>query len=114
MKITELKVKPELVEISIDDKSIVESYGEEIKFFMYDHISIPKYFEFFKAQNEGDTNKLLDLMRDIILDEKGKPVMDKDHTLPVDIFTNCVIKVTEHLGKSVTKNSIQRETGKQP
>ena len=113
MNITEFKVKPALVEVKLDDDSIVNTYGEEITFFMYDHITLPKYFEFFKAQSEGNTNKLLELMRDIILDNKGKPVMDKDHELPVDIFTACVVRVTEHLGKSVTKNSIQKETGKQ-
>lgn len=113
MNITEFKVKPKLIELTIDDKSIVETYGEEIKFFMYDHISLPKYFEFFQAQADGDTKKLLGIVRDIILDQKGKQVMDQDHELPVDIFTAAVVKITEQLGKSVTKNSTQKETGTQ-
>lgn len=113
MNISEFKIKPQLIEITIDDTSIVESYGEPIKFFMYDHIAIPKYFDFFKAQSEGDTNKLLSIVREIILDVKGKQVMDKDHELPVDIFTSCVVKITEQLGKSVTKNSTPTETGTQ-
>ena len=113
MNIREIKVKPQLVEITLDDKSIVDAYKEEIKFFMYDHTSIPTYFAFFKAQSEGDTSKLLDLMREMILAEKGNKVIDKDYTLPIDIFTACVFKVTDHLGKFVTKNSTPTETGTQ-
>jgi hypothetical protein len=113
VNISEFKVKPKLIEIVLDDKSIIDAYKEEITFYMYDHIAIPKYFDFFKAQSEGNTNKLLELMRELILDVNGKAVMDNDHTLPIDIFTACVLKVTDHLGKSVTKHSTQTETGTQ-
>lgn len=113
MNISEIKVKPQLVEITLDDKSILDAYKEEVKFFMYDHVSIPTYFAFFKAQSEGDTSKLLELMRDMILDQNGNKVIDKEYTLPIDIFTACVLKVTDHLGKFVTKNSTLTETGTQ-
>jgi len=95
----------------IDQDNIKESYGENIKFWMYDHLSLPLYFDFFKAQSENDVNKLLLLIKDIILDKDGKKVLDTEHELPVDIFAAAVVKITEHLGKSVTKNSIQKETG---
>jgi len=78
---------------------------------MYDHLDITTYFKFFRAQNEGNTDELLRIVKKIILDEKGKQVMNEEIELPVDIFTSAVIKITEHLGKSVTKNSTPTETG---
>ena len=114
MNLEELRVKPQLVELEINDPKIVETYGDTIKFWMYDHLSLPEYFAFFRAQNEGDIDKLLSIMRNIILNAKGKPVMSSDYQLPVDLFAAAVTKVAEQLGKSETKKSIQEATGTQP
>jgi hypothetical protein len=111
MNISEFKIKPKLIEILIDDKDIVEQYGDSIKFHMYDHLDLTTYFKFFRAQSEGNTDDLLKIVKTIVLDEKGKPVMTSEYELPVDIFTNAVIKITEHLGKSETKKSTPTETG---
>ena len=113
MNISEFKIKPKLIEITIDDKEIIETYGDSIKFHMYDHLDLTTYFKFFRAQSEGNTDDLLKIVKTIVLDEKGKPVMSHEYELPVDIFTNAVIKITEHLGKSGTKNSTPTETGTQ-
>lgn len=113
MNISEFKIKPKLIEILIDDKDIVEQYGDSIKFHMYDHLDLTTYFKFFRAQSEGNTDELLKIVKTIVLDDKGKPVMNHEYELPVDIFTNAVIKITEHLGKSGTKNSTPTETGTQ-
>lgn len=111
MNISEFKIKPKIIEVEIDDKEIVETYGDVIKFHMYDHMDLPTYFKFFKAQGEGNTDELLRIVKTIILDDKGKPVMSNEFELPVDIFTSAVVRITEHLGKSATKNSTQMETG---
>jgi hypothetical protein len=111
MNIQDFKIKPKLIEILIDNDDIVETYGDSIKFFMYDHLDLSTYFKFFRAQGEGDTEALLTIVKKIILDDKGKIVMGTEYELPVDIFTQAVLKITDHLGKSVTKNSIQAETG---
>lgn len=111
MNISEFKIKPKLIEVLIDDTEIVKSYGDSIKFFMYDHLDLTTYFKFFKAQSEGNTDELLKIVKTIVLDEKGKQVMTHEYELPVDIFTNAVVKITEHLGKSGTKNSTPTETG---
>lgn len=111
MNIQDFKIKPKLIDITIDDETIIESYGDSIKFHMYDHLDLTTYFKFFKAQSEGNTDELLKIVKTIILDEKGKPVMNQEYELPIDIFTNAVVKITEHLGKSGTKNSTPTETG---
>jgi hypothetical protein len=111
MNIQDFKIKPKLIDITIDDETIIEKYGDSIKFFMYDHLDLTTYFKFFRAQGEGNTDELLKIVKTIILDEKGKQVMTQEYELPVDIFTNAVVKITDHLGKSETKNSTPTETG---
>jgi hypothetical protein len=114
MKIQDFKIKPQLVEITLDSIDLVEKYGEPITFHMYDHIDLTSYFKFFKAQGEADATVLNELIKNIILNDKGKPVIDVEHELPIDIFAASVVAVAEHLGKSVTKNSTSVETGTQP
>lgn len=111
MNIQDFKVKPKIIEITIDDADIIEKYGDTIKFFMYDYMDLTTYFKFFKAQAEGNTDTLLQIVKDVILDDKGNKVISQEFQLPVDIFTSAVVRITDHLGKSVTKNSTQTETG---
>lgn len=106
MNIQDYKVKPKLIEILIDSENILESYGEPVKFWMLDHLTLPIYFAFFKAQGDNDIEKLFSLVREIILDKDGKPVLDNEHELPVDLFAAAVVKITENLGKSATKSSL--------
>ena len=109
MNISELKLKPKLIEITIDDNDVVEKYGEEITFYMYDYIDLPSYFAFFRAQSESDTGKLSELVKTIILNDKGDRAIPDEYEVPIDIFAAAVVKITDHLGKSVTKNSKQKE-----
>ena len=113
MNIQEFKIKPKIIEVTIDDSDIVKKYNDSIKFYMYDHLDLSTYFKFFRAQSEGNTEELLKVVKTIVLDDKGKQVMVDDYELPVDIFTTAVIKITEHLGKSETKYSTPTETGTQ-
>lgn len=113
MNIQDLKIKPQLIEVSLDDKDLVERYGEVITFHMYDYIDLTTYFKFFKAQSEGDTTLLGELVKTIVLNDKGQPVIDSEHELPIDIFASAVVHIAEHLGKSVTKNSTSTATGTQ-
>ena len=83
MNISEFKIKPKIIEIEIDDEFIVKEYGDSIKFFMYDHLDLTTYFKFFKAQNEGNTDELLRIVKKIILDDKGKQVMNEEYELPI-------------------------------
>lgn len=112
MNIEDLKIKPELTLFKLDDPDLVERYGEPIEFYMFNHYSLTRYFDFFRAQSDGDTTKLSELVKDMILDDKGNPILDKDHELPIDIFTQVIIKISDHLGKSETKN-LTKKTGTQ-
>jgi hypothetical protein len=111
MNLQEFKIHPKIIELVIDDAKIVETYGEPVKFYSFDHISLPKFFAFFQAQSDGNLEKLTDIMRELLLNAEGKPLLAKDESLPIDLFTAVIMKVADHLGKSGTKNSTQKEIG---
>ena len=97
MKITELTAKPTLTKITIDDEALVEKYGEEIEFWVWDRQPLEKYVAM--AQNGGDTGVVMNLAKEMILDETGNQVMTDDKTLPSDIAMRALTKVIETLGK---------------
>jgi hypothetical protein len=51
------------------------------------------------AQNGGDTGVVMNLAKEMILDEKGNLVMEGENTLPSDIAMRALTKVIETLGK---------------
>ena len=112
MKIDQLAAKPKLVEISLNDEEIVEAYGEPITFWMKDHLDLGTYFDFYKFQQDSTSDQLMKTLRKIILNEEGKPAIDSDSVLPVDITLAVMMKINDNLGKSKTKLS-KKKTGTQ-
>ena len=98
MKLADLATKPQLVKVVIDDKDIVETYGEELEFFINDRLPIATYTKLasLKSDNVGD---LFEALKDLVLDENGQPVMDNEKILPLDLLNAAVVKVTDRLGK---------------
>jgi hypothetical protein len=43
MKLAELAKKPQLIKIELDDKVIVERYGEAVEFWIYDRYDMETY-----------------------------------------------------------------------
>lgn len=113
MDIKNLARKPQLIAVELNDEGIVETYGESIKFWMMDYVDISTYFDFFKAQGEGNGDQLNVLLRKIILNEQGKSAIGDDEKLPVDIAVAALTKINETLGKSNPKSSTKK-TGDQP
>jgi hypothetical protein len=105
MNINEYAKKPQLMEVVIDQEEIVKEYGDTITFWMYDHVDINTYFDFFKSQSTNNGTELNAIMRKIILNSEGKPSLAEDEILPVDIALSALTKINETLGKSRTKSS---------
>ena len=98
MKLTELAVKPQLTKITIDSEQLVEKYGEPVDFYVLDRLPLDKYTKLASVKTE-DFSSMIDLVKELILDEDGKPVMDEEHVLPTDILNEAMVKVVEVVGK---------------
>lgn len=97
-KLSELAAKPELTSVVIDDKDIVEKYGDSLEFFVYDKLPISTYTKLASLDTKN-AGEMYNAVKDLILDDKGHPVINGDMTLPMDVMTSAVVKVTENLGK---------------
>lgn len=113
MNLSEIKIKPKLIELSIDDKQTVEDFGDSITLYMMDQVDLQTYFDFYRKQSEGKPNELMDVLRKILRDKDGKPVLQDDETIPLSLVAKVIEKVGEQLGKSATPNSRLKETGTQ-
>lgn len=98
MKLKELAAKPQLTEIIIDDKDIVEKYGETLSFYIQDRLPIETYTRLASVQTD-DAGQMYEVIKELILDDDGQPVMSDGNVLPMDVMTAAVVKVTDNLGK---------------
>jgi hypothetical protein len=110
MDITQLAKRPELVKLEITDLDIVQQYGEAITFWMLDHIDVGTYFDFYKFQQNQDSDLLMNVLRKIILREDGTRAIAEDSVLPVNLTLAVLVKVNDFLGKSNTKTA-EEKTG---
>ncbi len=98
MKLTQLATKPQLTKIVINESELVEKYGEEVEFYIHDRITLDQYTQLasIKSENFGE---IMHLVKELVLDEEGVPVMDDEHVLPTDLLNACMLEVVEKLGK---------------
>lgn len=107
MKINELAVVPELLELTIDDPDIITKYGEPITFWTHSIVTLSTYFEFFDARQNDHHGQLVGIMKKLVLLEDGKPALGEGEELPVDISIHAINLIAEQLGKSQAKPSTQ-------
>jgi hypothetical protein len=105
MDISKFAKKPTLIKIVMDDAEVVETYGDTIEFHILDQMSISTYFEFYKLQQDQDSDKLNDLLRKIVLKDDGTPALTEEEIFPVDLTLGLLVKINEFLGKSKAKTS---------
>lgn len=98
MRLKDLASKPKLQEIKITDTKLVEKYGDEITFHIYDRLPVETYTKL-ATVDHSDAAQLYSVVKDLILDEQGHPVITSEFTLPTDVMTAAIVKVTEELGK---------------
>jgi hypothetical protein len=98
MKITQLSAKPQLIEFTLDDTEIVAKYGEAIVFWSWDRQPMDIFMKLASATESNVTN-IISIVKDLILDEAGKPVITADTMLPTDVLMRAISKITESLGK---------------
>ena len=104
MKLSTLSKEPTLVEILIDDEEIVKEYGEALSFHTWDRQPMHIFVKLANLSQDSEKSTLnigemLNLVRTLILDEKGKEIITDDSSLPTNVLMKVIGKVTETLGK---------------
>jgi hypothetical protein len=98
MNIKELARKPKLKKITVDNPTIVEAYGEPVEFWMYDRQSVPTYLQL--AQIKDDHAEIFEIVKTIIMDEQGLPVLNDGEILPIDIMIPILEAAIHELGNA--------------
>ena len=96
--LTQLAAKPQLIKIVLDSAEIVEQYGEELEFYIWDRQPIAKFMTIASTMNSNYT-EAVGMMNDLILDEEGQSICRDGMVLPSTVMSFAIQKVIEHLGK---------------
>ena len=98
MKLSQICSEPQLIEIKLDDKEIVKEYGEAVVFYTYDRQPMEVFMRLANIEQKN-TAELIGIVKTLILDEEGKPILNEKNMLPTKILMKAIAKVTEQLGK---------------
>jgi hypothetical protein len=101
MKISALASTPQLIPISIDDKEIVDKYGESIDFYIHDRQDVDTYMKLATIESQ-DFGEIARVMSSLVLEDDGSRALNDDQRLPMDITVKMVEKVIEKLGNFET------------
>jgi hypothetical protein len=99
MKLSQLAAKPQLIKVELDDADTQKEFGEAIEFYTWDRQPLDIFMKLANAQQQ-DIGQMIDIVRTMILDEAGKPIIDKDSMLPTNVMLRAIQKIVESLGKS--------------
>jgi hypothetical protein len=98
MKLSQLAAKPQLIMITLDDAETVKEFGEPVEFYTWDRQPLETFMKI--ANNSGgDSTKMLEVVKKLILDENGKEIITNDQMLPSKILVTVISKIVETLGK---------------
>jgi hypothetical protein len=98
LKLTQLAAKPQLVKLTINHPHIVEKYGDELEFHIYDRRNIEDFVQIATA-SANDQAGMVKMISRLIMNEDGKPALKADETLPDDVMMAVVNAVVDQLGK---------------
>lgn len=98
MKLQELAKKPQLIELTIDSPEIIEEFGESLTFWTWDRQPLPVFMKLASITGENAA-VVVDAIRELVLDEKGKQIINNETSLPSKVMMAVITKVLETLGK---------------
>lgn len=96
MKLVEIAKKPTLQRLELADEETVQKYGEPLEFWCYDRQPLDAFLKF--ANRTNDPSVMAEILREMILDEAGNPIMANGLILPSDLMIKVANKLVEHLG----------------
>lgn len=98
MKLSQLASKPQLIKIVLEDEDIIKEHGEPIEFYTWDRQPLPVFTKL-AAVASTDNGAMIDVVRTLILDDKGQEILTGDVMLPSNILLKVIGKIVEQLGK---------------
>jgi hypothetical protein len=98
MKLSQITSAPKLIEMTLDDKDTIKEYGEPLTFWTYDRQPMEVFMQL-ANMHENDGNKIIEIVKTLILDENGNQVLTDDQMLPTGVLMKTIAKVTSQLGK---------------
>lgn len=98
MKLSQICSEPQLVEITLDDKETVKQYGEPLVFHTWDRQPMEIFMRLANV-DQKNTGELINVVKGLILDDAGKPILNDKNMLPTSVLMKAIAKVTEQLGK---------------
>jgi len=99
MKLNSLIAKPQLIKCQLDDEDTIKEYGEAIEWWIWDRQPLDAFLKFATSDGIESGNQIVSLLREMILDEEGKPLLQGESTLPTNVLMKVMTKMTEVLGK---------------
>lgn len=98
MKLNQIAAKPQLIKFVLDDEDTVKEFGEAIEFWSWDRQPLDVFMKLANAQS-SDAGAMIDIVKNLILDDEGKPVISNDNMLPSHVLIKVIAKIVERLGK---------------
>jgi hypothetical protein len=98
MKINQIASKPQLIKVTLDDEQTITELGEALDFWTWDRQPLEKFMRLASVRQDNP-QEIIEVVKDLILDEEGKVVIQGDIMLPTQILIRIIQKVTETLGK---------------
>jgi len=98
MKLSDLARKPQLTKIIIDEEDIIAEFGEPLEFWTWDRQPMDTFLKL-ASVDQSNTSNVIAAVRELILDETGKPVLTDEVALPTVVLMRVITRVVESLGK---------------
>ena len=98
MKLSNLAAKPQLIEITLEDEVTVAAYGEPVTFKTWDRQPIDMFMRLAALQTT-DPAEMSGIVKDLILDDQGQPLLTDGVAIPSAVLTRAITKIVENLGK---------------
>jgi hypothetical protein len=96
MKLVDIAKEPTLVKLTLDDEDTIKEFGEPLDFWVYDRQPMDAFMKF--AGRGTDGNVMVEVVKALVLNEDGQPVIKDSSILPNKVMLRVVSKLMEHLG----------------
>ena len=96
MKLVEIAREPTLVKLTLDDADTIAEFNEPLEFWIYDRQPIDTFLRF--AGRGSEHTAMIEIVKQMVLDESGEPVIRDNAILPNKIMLRVVSRLMDYLG----------------